>query len=146
MTFKKHSLAWIMTFGVSLIVPILSVTACAPEDEAFRTDVFRGEAIYNARCAGCHGAQGKGAGPESLGLGQAPPSLRFLSARNGGVFPREYVMSTIDGLSRHNQTVAMPEFGAKDMGPLIQVEENGLSTPTPADLIAVTTYLETIQD
>lgn len=143
MTFKKHTLARI---GAWLIVPIFSATGCAPDDEVFRTDVIQGEAIYDARCAACHGVQGEGAGPESLGLGTPPPSLRLLSARNGGVFPREYVMSTIDGLSRHNQAAAMPEFGAQDMGPLIQVEKNGLSTPTPANLIAVTSYLETIQD
>ena len=56
-------------------------------------------------------------------------------------------MTTIDGLSRHNQlTAAMPEFGAGDLGPIVQVEEDGLSTPIPADLIALANYLESIQD
>ena len=56
-------------------------------------------------------------------------------------------MSTIDGLSRHFQEdAAMPEFGAGDLGPLVQVGDDKFSTPIPADLIALANYLESIQD
>jgi hypothetical protein len=34
-----------------------------------------GQAVYSANCAGCHGEQGQGAGPD-LAAGQAPPDLR----------------------------------------------------------------------
>ena len=129
------------------VLILAAASACSPEGEVTRTDTLHGKALYDARCAQCHGVDGSGAGPASLGLGAPPPSLRRLSNGNGGVFPREYVMATIDGLSRHNQlTAAMPEFGAGDLGPIVQVEEDGLSTPIPAELIALANYLETIQD
>jgi mono/diheme cytochrome c family protein len=35
-----------------------------------------GEAIYQLECAGCHGTQGLGDGPESTGLGIQPPSFQ----------------------------------------------------------------------
>ncbi len=125
----------------------LTMVACTPDQQVARTDSERGKAVYATRCAQCHGAAGEGAGPASLGLGAPPPSLRLLTANNNNVFPRDYVMSTIDGLARHDHpTAAMPEFGDGNLGQLIQVEENGLSVPIPAELLALANYLETIQD
>lgn len=130
-----------------LVLCVLPLAACAPDDLATRTDVLRGEALFAQNCASCHGADASGAGPASLGLGAPPPSLKGLSAGNGGVFPRDRVLATIDGLSRKDHpSAAMPEFGAGDLGPLVQVEDNGLSVPIPADLLALTNYLESIQD
>lgn len=135
----KHKPFWILA--------ALTSAACSPEEQATRTDSVRGKALYEARCAQCHGATGAGAGPASAGLLRPAPSLRGLESGNDGIFPRDYVMTTIDGLSRHNQQVAaMPEFGAENLGPLIQIEEDGLSTPIPADLVALATYVETLQD
>lgn len=55
-------------------------------------------------------------------------------------------MSTIDGLDRGSHfSNAMPEFGAGDMGDTIIVEENGIGTPVPAELLALTEYLEDVQ-
>jgi hypothetical protein len=40
----------------------------------------------------------------------------------------------------------MPEFGADDLGPLVVVEvEDGIGTPIPADLIALSEYLRSVQ-
>ena len=48
------------------------------------------------------------------------PDLTTLSARNGGIFPINYVMSTIDGFNRAlHFSGAMPEFGANGMGDTI---------------------------
>jgi hypothetical protein len=70
-----------------------------------------------------------------------------LAKNNERVFPRDYVMGVIDGFSRRSHpTTAMPEFGAGDLGPVIQVEEDGISTPIPSDLIALANYLESIQE
>ena len=98
------------------------------------------------KCAACHGDDGKGAGRESLGLGAPPPDLTTLSAQNRGIFPQNFVMSAIDGFNRRNHPAsAMPEFGNADLGPDVQVEDGGVSTPIPSDLIALAAYLETIQ-
>lgn len=136
---SQYKPAWVLV--------ALAAAACAPEEQVFRTDTGRGKDLFDASCVQCHGANGEGSIAASIELSQAAPSLRVLAKNNGGVFPKDYVMTTIDGLSRHNQTVAsMPEFGDEYLGPLIQVEEDGISTPIPADLLALANYLETIQD
>ena len=136
-----------MKFFTPWIGIVVAVAGCAPEAESPRVDVLRGKQLFQENCAVCHGANAAGSGPASLGLGSPPPSLRGLSAANGGIFPRDFVLGTIDGLERHSDPIAaMPEFGAGDVGPLVQVEENGLSTPIPADLLALANYLETLQD
>jgi hypothetical protein len=75
-----------------------------------------------------------------------PPDLTMIAARNGGVFPRDQVMSTIDGLDRDSHfSAAMPEFGAGDMGETVIVETDGLGIPVPTQLLALTDYLESLQ-
>ena len=135
-----------MTFRYSVLA-VLALSACVENADETRVDVLRGKQLFAENCAVCHGTNAEGAGIASLGLGAPPPGLTRLTIENGGVFPRERVLAVIDGLDRHNNPMAtMPEFGAGDLGPLIQVENNGLSTPTPAIMLALATYLESIQD
>ena len=125
-----------------------SLEACTPERSDIDPDVSvaRGETLFFQKCAACHGDDGKGAGQESLGLGAPPPDLTTLSAQNRGIFPQNYVMSVIDGFNRRNHPAsAMPEFGNEDLGQDVQVEDGGVSTPIPSDLIALAAYLESIQ-
>ena len=123
-----------------IILAALGLAACVEEP-------VDGRAAFMADCAGCHGADGKGGGPAARGLAVAPPDLTGIAARNGGVFPRNQVMSTIDGLDRGAHfSPAMPEFGAGDMGDTVIVEENGLGTPVPVRLLALAQYLESIQN
>ncbi len=97
----------------------------------------RGKALFAENCVACHGATGQG------GLG---PDLTGLSIRVGGTFPERHVMATIDGLDRHDDPDAvMPEFGARGLGDTVVVAHGDLGTPVPADLLALSTYLETIQ-
>jgi len=106
-----------------------------------------GRKAFLSSCASCHGFDAKGTGEMADVLFKMPPDLTTLSARNGGVFPRDYVMSTIDGLSRAPHfSGAMPEFGAGDMGDTVIVEKDGLGTPVPAVLLALTEYLEGVQE
>lgn len=123
-----------------IILGTLALTACVGEEP------IDGRKAFIEDCAGCHGADGTGNGPDGRALATAPPDLTTISARNGGTFPRNQVMSTIDGLDRgaHFST-AMPEFGAGDMGDTIIVEEDGLGIPVPERLLALTEYLEDIQ-
>lgn len=105
-----------------------------------------GRAAYLDNCASCHGPDATGDGPAARAIGVVAPDLTGLAARNGGTFPRDQVMSIIDGLSRDPHfSTAMPEFGAGDLGEVVIVEEDGLGTPVPMTLLLLTDYLESIQ-
>jgi mono/diheme cytochrome c family protein len=121
----------------ALIFTPLLLTACAVGGEP-RTDAAHGASLFAQNCAACHGAGATG----NIG-----PDLTTLSSSSGGTFPRDRVLAQIDGLNRHGEAGAvMPEFGAGDLGPAIIVEEHdGLGTPIPSDLIALTEYLRAIQ-
>lgn len=106
-----------------------------------------GAMLFAENCAACHGVDARGAGEFGVQLFNIPPDLTQLSANNGGVFPTDYVMGVIDGFHRDPRfSQAMPEFGAGDMGPTVIVEQDGLGTPVPARLLALTSWLETIQE
>jgi len=58
-------------------------------------DVGKGE--YDATCAVCHGASGKGNGPVAAQLASRVPDLTVLARNNNGVFPFDRVYQIIDG-------------------------------------------------
>ncbi|SMY08506.1 c-type cytochrome [Flavimaricola marinus] len=106
-----------------------------------------GQQLFTDNCAACHGITGIGDGVAAPALSVTPPDLTGLTARNSGVFPRDYVMSTIDGYSRGTHFAPdMPAFGEGDLGDVVIVENpDGTGTPIPLDLIALADYLESIQ-
>jgi mono/diheme cytochrome c family protein len=107
-----------------------------------------GQALYQGFCQSCHGDQGKGDGPLAGDLARKPADLTRISARNGGVFPTVKVMSVIDGYTRKNDHGSiMPEMGAVLAdGPMVLVETgDGIETPVPAQLYALSEYLRGIQ-
>ena len=119
---------------------LLAVSACAPEP------IIDGRQAFMTDCAACHGTDAMGAGSFGAQLLQPPPDLTTLTQRYGGVFPRDYVLSTIDGLQRAPHfSAAMPEFGAGDMGPIVMTEQDGNPVPVPARLLALADYLESVQ-
>ncbi len=112
-----------------------------------RTDAAYGRQLFEQNCVACHGRSADGQGTALLELGIDPPDLTQLSRRNDGDFPRDRVMSAIDGFGRQNHWEnPMPIFGDDGLGPTIQIEKDGLSTPIPSDLLALANYLESIQD
>ena len=73
-----------------------------------------GEYEYMVACAGCHGESGMGMGPFADLLNIATPSLVALAKENGGNFPFEAVLTTIDGrdgVRAHGS--AMPIWGER---------------------------------
>lgn len=109
--------------------------------------VISGKQVYDENCALCHGPDGRGDGAMADNLFKRPPDLTTLSARNDGAFPRNYVISTIDGYARGEHfSEAMPEFGVKLAGENVLLETGeGVVTPTPEPLVALAEYLEAIQ-
>ncbi len=117
-------------------VAAMALVACTPEVD------MNGARIFAENCSGCHGDAAKGDGPMAATLAKTPPDLTTLSQRYGGTFPRDYVMTVVDGYARGSHfSPDMPEFGAGDLGPMVMVD----ATPVPAKLLALADYLESIQ-
>lgn len=119
---------------------IAALAACAPRPAEV------GRAFYDANCAACHGADGRG-GPAAAGLERPVPDLTTIAARNGGVFDRNAVMSTIDGYYRRDDpNHPMPEFGATMEGRIVMVDTgDGVLTPTPEVLVGLADFLLSLQ-
>ncbi len=126
-----------------ILTGFVTLAGCAPD----APPAVDGQAAFMSQCAACHGADGRGGGPAAAGLAVALPDLTTISARNGGTFPTDRVMSTIDGFNRDGHAGAdpMPHFGDGDMGPLIMTSEDGNPVPVPAELLALSNYLQSIQ-
>lgn len=138
---QRSSAASFRWTAASLALALLALggTACTQSSilpTAEDVDVNRGAILFARDCAACHGADARG--------GRAP-DLTTLSARNGGTFPLDQVRSTIYLGGGRSGATTMPRFGAQDMGQTVIVEHQGLGTPVPADLLALTTFLESVQ-
>jgi len=75
--------------------------------------MITGVGQYRTHCAQCHGTDGKGDGPVAPALKTPPSDLTLLSKNNGGVFPMEKVVDTINGVGNLNAhgSADMPAWG-----------------------------------
>ena len=73
------------------IVTTASVTATRAQD------ADKGEVEFLLNCAGCHGADGKGSGPQSAKLDAKPTDLTLLAKHNHGTFDAGAIYQKIDG-------------------------------------------------
>lgn len=121
-------------------VALLAGCVQAPEQTASKD--------FQTYCADCHGSDARGDGPLSMQLGLNAPDLTRIRDRSDGEFPFTRVMSVIDGYTRADQHgTQMPQFGPLLEGEMVLLEyENGAATPTPARLIALAEYLESVQE
>jgi len=117
-----------------------------------------GKLEYQASCAACHGADGKGAGPVAAALTTKPADLTTLSKKNNGVFPFGRIYDIIDGRTelKSHGTREMPIWGFRFSPAPIP----GLSTQAPyfldplfdrepvirSRILAVVDYLYRIQE
>lgn len=70
-----------------------------------------GKREYDAKCAVCHGKDGKGSGPYAEQLKRALPDLTTMARRNGGVFPVTQTFETIEGAGKGHGPRDMPVWG-----------------------------------
>ncbi len=80
----------------SVVCTAQSQKASAAPDREGQAPIL-GSRIFQYRCAACHGADGRGHGPESAALKRAVPNLTLISQRNGGKFPYQRVKEVIEG-------------------------------------------------
>ena len=74
-----------------------------------------GKQDYETYCADCHGSDGKGNGPslQTIPMNPEPPDLTLLAKKNGGKFPFDEVVDTIDGRKNipSHERLQMPFLG-----------------------------------
>ena len=93
----------------------------AASGPALPQDAERGRTEYLERCAGCHGSDAKGGGPQRDKLKTKPIDLTVLAKRNHGTFDAAAVYQMIDGrnvrTSRHS--TEMPIWGCRHKAPAL---------------------------
>lgn len=102
-----------------------------------------GREIYIARCAACHGEDGKGTAAAVGELTRVDTDLTALSRRNGGKFPFGRVRGILVGLvdtPAHHTSNPMPIWGGVFDG-----STSGARRRANDRLEILTTYLESIQ-
>ena len=108
-----------------------------------------GRALYRRYCAACHGPEAKGDGVVASFLKPKPPDLTMLASRNGGEFPMEGVVKTIDGremLRAHGEPV-MPVWGqilSEELGSKGKLRP-AVERRVQGRIFAIADYLRTIQ-
>jgi hypothetical protein len=104
----------------SLVFAFTTAAVMALVPYAYSQDADRGQIEFLLNCAGCHGTDAKGSGPESAKLHAKPVDLTLLAKRNHGRFDPGAVYQTIDGrnarLSHHS--AEMPIWGCRHQTPL----------------------------
>jgi len=103
----------ILIFTFTLAAVMAMVRYALPQD------ADRGQIEFLLNCAGCHGTDAKGSGPESAKLHIKPADLTVLAKRNHGRFDPGAVYQMIDGrnarLSHHS--AEMPVWGCRHQTP-----------------------------
>ena len=72
-----------------------------------------GKREFEAKCASCHGLDGKGNGPFAEQLKTRLPDLTLLARHNGGIFPVNKAFDIIEGAGKGHGTRAMPVWGVE---------------------------------
>ena len=104
---ENHKLR-ILTLAVSSVLFVLAAATCASAQKTTVTVTAKtapkvthteikyaspvsGKEMYEAYCAGCHGADARGNSPAAAVLVPRPTDLTSLTSRNGGSFPKDHV-------------------------------------------------------
>jgi len=93
-------------FAILLLTAVLLPSAAT---FAQREKVDVGKQEFEVHCAGCHGLNANGKGPDAAGLKLAPPDLRWIAKQNAGVFPTERIIGVVDGRAQ------VKSHGPRDM-------------------------------
>ena len=142
--FAEAQRAWkAAAFAVILLgAPTRSVFA---EEERTRKAMLAiGSEEFQESCAACHGADASGRGELANKLLKPPKDLTRLAEQNGGTFPFWRVFDVIAGdttIEGHD-TSHMPLFSQRMHGQ----EAAGIFPPAPLRVLALTHYLESIQE
>ena len=78
----------------------------------------QGRTEFLSKCAGCHGADAKGAGPMASKLKRKPADLTALAKNNNDVFPTDAIAAIVDGRGAiSHRRLEMPIWGCRQGPP-----------------------------
>ena len=129
--------------GPALLALLIAASSAVKADTD--TEPVDGGMLYTTHCANCHGMFGEGDGVITPSLAVVLQDLRYLSARNNGEFPREFIIDIVDGraVRAAHGPEGMPVWGAE------LAREEPFSAATEGRVIekidALTDFLEAIQ-
>ncbi len=136
---RRPLAAWLLAAS-GLVLP--SLAAAQEQDVA---SAALGRALFEDRCAGCHGADATGNGPAATSLHVPPANLTEISERAGGTFPAPRVVEiiTFGGNIAAHGNGPMPVWGKvfSDVGGRGKIG----ATVSKQSVLALKRYLETIQ-
>ena len=97
-----------------LIAAILFLTNVVVQAQ----DLDQGRTEFLSKCAGCHGADAKGAGPMASKLKRKPADLTALAKNNNDVFSTDAIAAIVDGRGTiHHRRLEMPIWGCRQGPP-----------------------------
>jgi mono/diheme cytochrome c family protein len=134
---------------VSLVV-CMAAAVCYAQDQkpevkpapAPVTSAKSGKEMFQAYCASCHGASGKGNGPAAPALNPPPGDLTALSKKNGGKFPADHVLSVLRGQG------TVTAHGNREMpvwGPVFWRMSQGHESEVQERITNLSRYVESLQ-
>lgn len=106
-----------------------------------------GEEEYMVACAVCHGESGMGDGPFAPLLNITTPNLTTIAQENDGAFPFLDMIMIVDGRTgvRAHGDSAMPIWGARFAASAADAGPYGSELEVRGRVLALVTYLESIQ-
>ena len=97
-----------------LIAAILFLTNVVVQAQ----DLDQGRTEFLSKCAACHGADAKGAGPMASKLKRKPADLTALAKNNNDVFPTDAIAAIVDGRGAiSHRRLEMPIWGCRQGPP-----------------------------
>jgi hypothetical protein len=114
------------------IVVAVGIMMVALDASVRSRDLDFGQTEYLSKCAACHGADGKGAGPLSATIKPKPADLTILAKRNNGDFAASIIYKKIDGRearTSHGST-EMPIWGCRHLSPTVLQRKGRARTAT----------------
>ncbi|MDE3079738.1 MAG: c-type cytochrome [Paracoccaceae bacterium] len=135
-----------------VIIATAAAVLLTPPVSAGAQGAMLGATAFKDHCAVCHGDTGKGDGVVGALFAQRPKDLTQLSKENGGTFPMDRVVGSIDGrdkIAGHGLTASrMPVWGSYFLQQGVQAQ--GLTPDLAAEVVqgrilTLAYYLESIQ-
>jgi mono/diheme cytochrome c family protein len=139
-----HRSIWKVLAGAVLLNVVLVTSSIGEEERTRKAVLAIGSDEFQESCAACHGADASGRGELADKLVKRPKDLTRIAEQNGGTFPFWRVFDIVAGDTtvEGHDTSQMPLFSQRMRGQ----ETAGTFPPTPLRILALTHYLESIQE